>query len=91
MTTEAVIIGNPNSGSAGDEGYLIFEPDWKPVIWPESELAIGLSYYGAELPLTGAAVGTPPRPMPDIAEMMERLKGGAAKPDHAPAKAPPAA
>ena len=59
----------------GDEGYLIFEPDFQPVIWPESDIQLGLSYYGAELPLTGAAVGTPHVPMPDGAAMMARLKG----------------
>ncbi|MFQ6548086.1 VOC family protein [Aestuariibius sp. 2305UL40-4] len=61
----------------GDEGYLIFEPDWQPVIWPERDLALGLSYYGAELPLTGAAIGTPPRPIPDPAEIMARIQGKA--------------
>ena len=58
----------------GDEGYLILEPDFQPVIWPESDIQLGLSYYGAELPLTGAAVGTPEMPMPDMAEIMDRLR-----------------
>ncbi|MEM8821657.1 MAG: VOC family protein [Pseudomonadota bacterium] len=58
----------------GDEGYLIFEPDFEPVIWPESDLKLGLSYYGAELPLSGAAVGTPDMPLPEPAEIMKRLR-----------------
>ena len=59
----------------GDEGYLILEPDFEPLTWSESDLALGLSYYGAELPITGAAVGTPHVPMPEMGEMVARMRG----------------
>jgi catechol 2,3-dioxygenase len=57
----------------GDEGFLILEPDWEPKVWPESDLGLGLSYYGSELPITGAAVGTPPMPMPDMEVVLRKL------------------
>jgi catechol 2,3-dioxygenase len=30
-------------------GYLIFDPDWEPVVWHQDELAAGQSWWGAEL------------------------------------------
>ena len=49
----------------GDEGYLIFDPDWKPVIWEEKDLQAGLVWYGGQLPPDGFLVGTPHVPLPD--------------------------
>lgn len=48
----------------GDEGYLIFDPDWEPVIWREKDLQVGLVWYGGELPSDGFVVGTPHVPLP---------------------------
>lgn len=31
-------------------GYLIFDPDWKPVVWSEKELADSIIWWGPELP-----------------------------------------
>jgi catechol 2,3-dioxygenase len=30
-------------------GYLIFDPDWEPIVWREHELAAGQTWWGAEL------------------------------------------
>ncbi len=51
----------------GDEGYLIFEPDWEPRIWTEKDLdiSLALSWYGGEIQPTSRFVGTPHVPMPD--------------------------
>jgi catechol 2,3-dioxygenase len=34
-------------------GYLVFEPDWEPVVWHEDELALGMTWWGPDL--AGAA------------------------------------
>ena len=49
----------------GDEGYLIFDPDWEPITWGEKDLQTGLVWYGGQLPPTGFVVGTPHVPLPD--------------------------
>ncbi|WP_077328500.1 catechol 2,3-dioxygenase [Virgibacillus siamensis] len=43
----------------GDSGYLIFDPDWKPVKWEEGELEKAIIYYGAPLPDSYFKRGTP--------------------------------
>lgn len=48
----------------GDAGYLILEPDWKPVVWTEENLELGLVWHGGQLPPDGLLVGTPHVPAP---------------------------
>lgn len=43
----------------GDSGYLIFDPDWKPVTWLENEVEEAIIFYGAPLPDTYFKYGTP--------------------------------
>jgi len=43
----------------GDAGYLIQDPDWKPVKWTEDELAEAIIWYGGELPDEYFLYGTP--------------------------------
>lgn len=52
----------------GDSGYLIFDPDWKPVRWEESELEKAIIYYGAPLPDSYFKRGTPQVKTPVISE-----------------------
>jgi catechol 2,3-dioxygenase len=42
----------------GDVGYLIQDPDWKPVVWHESDLPWATSVYGP-IPMSFFEVGTP--------------------------------
>lgn len=44
----------------GDAGYLIFDPDWKPVTWNEENLEKGIIFYGSPLPAEYFLYGTPP-------------------------------
>ena len=44
----------------GDAGYLIFDPDWKPVTWSEENLEQGIIFYGSPLPAEFFLYGTPP-------------------------------
>lgn len=44
----------------GDAGYLIFDPDWKPVTWSEENLEQGIIFYGSPLPGEFFLYGTPP-------------------------------
>jgi catechol 2,3-dioxygenase len=44
----------------GDAGYLIFDPDWKPITWHEEELDKGIIWFGASLPAEFLTYGTPP-------------------------------
>ncbi|MDQ7040314.1 MAG: catechol 2,3-dioxygenase [Rhodothermus sp.] len=44
----------------GDPGYLIFDPDWKPVKWTEDVLDRGIIWWGGELPAEYFRYGTPP-------------------------------
>ncbi|AXI10864.1 catechol 2,3-dioxygenase [Oceanobacillus sp. 143] len=43
----------------GDAGYLIFDPDWKPVAWTEEEVEKAIIWYGAPLPAEYFRYGTP--------------------------------
>ncbi|HWI50385.1 MAG TPA: catechol 2,3-dioxygenase [Rummeliibacillus sp.] len=43
----------------GDAGYLIFDPDWKPIVWHEDELEEGIIWYGSPLPTEYFLYGTP--------------------------------
>ncbi len=43
----------------GDSGYLIFDPDWEPVIWGEENTEEGIIWYGGDLPATYFRYGTP--------------------------------
>ncbi|MBM3676873.1 MAG: 2,3-dihydroxybiphenyl 1,2-dioxygenase [Actinobacteria bacterium] len=52
--TQAVYlyVKDPGSGHrlelfAG--GYLVFDPDWEPIVWTEEELADGMSWWGPDL------------------------------------------
>ncbi|MDR7415003.1 MAG: catechol 2,3-dioxygenase [Armatimonadota bacterium] len=47
----------------GDTGYLIFDPDWKTVVWDvsnESDLEKSTIWFGGRLPETFYTYGTPP-------------------------------
>ncbi|MCH8291389.1 catechol 2,3-dioxygenase [Candidatus Poribacteria bacterium] len=44
----------------GDAGYLIFDPDWKPITWHEDELDKGIIWFGPSLPAEFLTYGTPP-------------------------------
>ncbi len=43
----------------GDSGYLIFDPDWKPIQWKEDELQEAIIWYGSPLPNEYFLYGTP--------------------------------
>src|SRR5699024_9042242 len=43
----------------GDSGYLIFDPDWKPVTWTEDQVEEAIIFYGAPLPDSYFKYGTP--------------------------------
>lgn len=43
----------------GDSGYLIFDPDWEPVIWGGDQTGEAIIWYGGELPGTFFRYGTP--------------------------------
>lgn len=43
----------------GDSGYLIFDPNWKPITWTGKELEKAIIYYGGRLPNTYFKYGTP--------------------------------
>ncbi|HEY8346791.1 MAG TPA: catechol 2,3-dioxygenase [Symbiobacteriaceae bacterium] len=43
----------------GDTGYLIFDPDWKPIVWTEKELDPAVIWYGSPLPAEYFLYGTP--------------------------------
>ena len=45
----------------GDSGYLIFDPDWKPLTWREHELNEAVIWYGSPLPNEYFLYGTPNR------------------------------
>jgi catechol 2,3-dioxygenase len=46
----------------GDAGYLIFAPDWQPIVWTEDELDKGIIWYGSPLPAEFFLRGTPSHP-----------------------------
>lgn len=43
----------------GDSGYMIFDPDWEPVIWGEEDTEKAIIWYGGDLPETYFRYGTP--------------------------------
>jgi|SRR5699024_5759 len=43
----------------GDSGYLIFDPDWKPIKWTEDEIETAIIWYGDSLPSDYFQYGTP--------------------------------
>ena len=43
----------------GDAGYLIQDPDWKPIKWTEDELDEAIVWYGGDLPPEYFTYGTP--------------------------------
>ncbi|MCD2137590.1 VOC family protein [Salinicoccus halitifaciens] len=43
----------------GDPGYLIFNPDWKPVKWTQEEVQDAIMFYGSPLPESFFINGTP--------------------------------
>lgn len=43
----------------GDPGYLIFNPDWKPVVWTEDEVQKAIMFFGSPLPESFFLNGTP--------------------------------
>jgi catechol 2,3-dioxygenase len=52
----------------GDTGYLIFDPDWKTVVWNvanEVDLEKSSIWFGGNLPRTFYQYGTPPVPAAD--------------------------
>ncbi|AXF57211.1 catechol 2,3-dioxygenase [Salicibibacter kimchii] len=46
----------------GDAGYLILDPDWKPVTWYEDELDEAIVWYGDSIPQEYFLYGTPHKP-----------------------------
>jgi catechol 2,3-dioxygenase len=49
----------------GDVGYLIFDPEWKTVVWDvanEADLEKSSIWFGGRLPETFYTYGTPSRP-----------------------------
>ena len=43
----------------GEPGYLIFDPEWKPVRWTEEEVEKAIIFYGSPLPDSFFFNGTP--------------------------------
>lgn len=50
----------------GDSGYLIFDPDWKPITWREEELDEAIIWYGSPLPDEYFLYGTPDRKVGEL-------------------------
>ena len=46
-------------GTKGRHGYLIFDPDWKPIVWTEAERAKGQA-WGLQTVSSFHTRGTPP-------------------------------
>ena len=44
----------------GDPGYMIFDPDWKTIVWSASEIAHGAAWTGSPMPDSFWTYGTPP-------------------------------
>jgi catechol 2,3-dioxygenase len=44
----------------GDPGYMIFDPDWKTIVWNASEIAHGAAWTGSPMPDSFWKYGTPP-------------------------------
>ena len=43
----------------GEPGYLIFDPEWKPIKWTEAEVEKAIMFFGSPLPESFFAKGTP--------------------------------
>ena len=52
----------------GDAGYLIFDPDWKPITWTQETLDKGIIWFGSPLPGEYFLYGTP-----DVSDVAETL------------------
>lgn len=52
----------------GDAGYLIFDPDWKPITWTQETLDKGIIWFGSPLPGEYFLYGTP-----DVSPLAEAL------------------
>lgn len=50
----------------GDSGYLIFDPDWKPITWTEKELQEAVIWYGSPIPDEYFLYGTPDRKVGEL-------------------------
>jgi catechol 2,3-dioxygenase len=49
----------------GDPGYMIFDPDWRTVVWSGPDIfEVGAVWAGSPLPDSFWTEGTPPTPMP---------------------------
>ena len=57
----------------GDAGYLIFDPEWKPITWTEQELQEAIIWYGSPLPDSYFVIGTPDRPL-EVGDEKELVK-----------------
>jgi catechol 2,3-dioxygenase len=53
-----------NRFEIGAGGYLILDPDWKPVVWTQAERAQGQA-WGLQTTPEFHSYGTPPAPLPD--------------------------
>ncbi len=43
----------------GDPGYMIFDPDWKTIVWNASDIAHGAAWTGSPMPDSFWTYGTP--------------------------------
>lgn len=43
----------------GNAGYLIFDPDWKPVVWQGDDVALSTNWYEGRMPESFYTQGTP--------------------------------
>lgn len=60
----------------GDTGYLIFDPEWKTVVWDvanESDLEKSSIWFGGQLPETFYTYGTPVN-VGDTTQELENLR-----------------
>ena len=51
-----IYVMDPGSGVRVElfsNGYLIFEPDWEPIVWSLDEMAVGFTYWGEQAGMTG--------------------------------------
>lgn len=53
----------------GDAGYLIFDPDWKPVTWGEADRVKSTSWHGVLVPVEFYLYGTPGVHAPEVEEV----------------------
>lgn len=43
----------------GDVGYLIFDPNWKPIVWGEEDVDTSIIWFGSPLPDSYFTTGSP--------------------------------